>query len=310
MLVQIPLPASRSRFSCYKPVAMTYLRSGLRRSALFALVLALGGCALFNSKPKDDDFSNAAVLPPADVIYAKGLDEMQKENYDRAVTDFDSVEENYPYSSWATHAQIMAGYSQYKQQNYDDAISALNRFIALHPENQDAAYAYYLKALCYYEQIDDVQRDQTTTYEAIQTLTDVTTRFPNSAYARDARIKLRLASNRLAGHDMVIGRYYQKQHLYGAAVGRYQDVVTNFATTTYTAEALERLVECYLDLGLTGAAQRTASVLAYNYPGSPWYETAYGKLKDHGLVGNTTASENGAATAALTPPTHHWYWPF
>jgi outer membrane protein assembly factor BamD len=178
----------------------------------------------------------------------------------------------------------MHGYAQYKQQNYDEAISALNRFIALHPENQDIAYAYYLKALCYYEQIEDVQRDQTFTFEAIQTLTDVTTRFPDSVYARDARIKLRLAQDRLAGHDMTIGRYYEKQHLYAAAVGRFQDVIQNYQTTTYAPEALERLTEVYLDLGLTDAAQRTASVLAYNYPGSSWYQTAYDKLKAHGLV--------------------------
>ena len=178
----------------------------------------------------------------------------------------------------------MHGYAQYKQQNYDEAIDALNRFIALHPDNQDIAYAYYLKALCYYEQIDDVQRDQTSTYEAIQTLTDVTTRFPDSAYARDARIKLRLAQNRLAGHDMTIGRFYEKQHLYAAAVGRFQDVITSYQTTTYAPEAMERLTECYLDLGLTDAAQRTASVLAYNYPGSTWYQAAYAKLRDHNLV--------------------------
>jgi outer membrane protein assembly factor BamD len=254
-------------------------------SAALALLLACGGCSMFtDSESSTDPYANGTNLPPANVLYANGVAEMQKGDYDRSVNIFDDVEENYPYSTWATHAQLLHGYAQYKQQNYDDAIGALNRFIALHPENPDIAYAYYLKALCYYEQIDDVQRDQTATYEAIQTLTDVVNRFPDSAYARDARIKLRLAQNRLAGHDMVIGRYYEKQHLYAAAVGRFQDVISSYQTTTYTAEALERLTECYLDLGLTDAAQRTASVLAYNYPGSPWYQTAYGKLRDHGLV--------------------------
>jgi len=265
---------------------------------------------LTSSESKDGDFSNTANLPPADVMYATGVAQVQKQNYDRAVKDFDAVEEDYPYSTWATHAQLLAGYSQYKQQNYDDAISAINRFIALHPENPDVAYAYYLKALCYYEQIEDVQRDQTTTYEAIQTLTDVTVRFPDSAYARDARIKLRLANNRLAGHDMVIGRFYEKQHLYAAAVGRYQDVITSFQTTTYVAEALERLVECYLDLGLTGAAQRTASVLGYNYPGSIWYAAAYDKLKAHHLITNPGPANAGATNAAPPPPRHHWFWFF
>jgi len=263
-----------------------------------------------NSEPRDNTLASGATLPPADVLYAQGIAEVQKQNYDRAVTKFDQVEENYPYSTWATHAQLLAGYSQYKQQNYDDALSALNRFIALHPENPDVAYAYYLKALCYYEQIEDVQRDQTTTYEAIQTLTDVTTRFPDSSYARDARIKLRLAENRLAGHDMSIGRYYEKQHLYAAAIGRYQDVVTSFQTTTYTPEALERLVEVDLDLGLTGAAQRTASVLSYNYPGSTWYQTAYGKLKAHGLVENAAQADSGQTSAVPAPAKSHWFWIF
>jgi outer membrane protein assembly factor BamD len=254
--------------------------SALACSALLATALALAACSSSNEDPD----LTGATLPPAGTLYATGVAQVQKGQYDRAVKHFDAVEENYPYSTWATHAQLMHGYAQYKQQNYDDAIGALDRFIALHPENQDIAYAYYLKALCYYEQIDDVQRDQTSTYEAIQTLTDVATRFPDTAYARDARIKLRLAENRLAGHDMVIGRFYEKQHLYGAAAGRFQDVIQSYQTTTYVPEALERLTETYLDLGLTGAAQRTASVLAYNYPGSTWYASAYDKLEDHGLV--------------------------
>jgi outer membrane protein assembly factor BamD len=263
------------------------------RLVMLAALLALGGCSAFtDSDTKDDPYANGVNLPPANVLYADGISQLQKGDYDKSVQTFDDVEENYPYSTWATHAQLMHGYAQYKQQNYDEAIGALNRFIALHPENPDIAYAYYLKALCYYEQIDDVQRDQTSTYEAIQTLTDVINRFPDSAYARDARIKLRLAQNRLAGHDMEIGRFYEKQHLYAAAIGRYQDVISSYQTTTYTAEALERLTECYLDLGLTDAARRTASVLAYNYPGSPWYQSAYDKLRAHGLVVNA-GPDNG-----------------
>ncbi|WBO61173.1 outer membrane protein assembly factor BamD [Acidocella sp. MX-AZ03] len=169
-----------------------------------------------------------------------------------------------------------------------------------------------MKALCYYEQIDDVQRDQTTTYEAIQALQDVVTRFPDSAYARDARIKMRLAYNRLAGHEMVIGRFYEKQHLYAAAIGRYQTVANSYQTTTFAPEALERMVEVDLDLGLPDAAIRSASVLGYNYPGSSWYKAAYDKLKAHGLVNK--ADEASANTDAVAPtpskPRHHWYWPF
>ena len=291
---------------------MTHLRSGLVRLSLLALGLTLAACS---SPSKGDaslgDFASGTV-PPPDQAYEVAVNRMQSGDYDKAVKDFNALQETYPYSTWSTHAEILSAYSQYKQMDYDDAISTLNRFIQLHPENSEVAYAYYLKALCYYEQISDVQREQTTTYEAIQTLQEVITRFPDSAYARDARIKLRLANNRLAGHDMVIGRYYEKQHLYAAAIGRYQDVANSYQTTTYAPEALERMVEVYLDLGLTDPAIRTASVLGYNYPGSSWYEAAYGKLKSHGLA--TSADQASADSDAAAPPPaapkHHWYWPF
>ncbi len=291
---------------------MTKLSSRLTRAALLSLALALSGCSSFlNSATKEGDFPNG-IVPPPDQAYAMGIHYMDQGDYARAAKDFQAVEETYPYSTWSTHAALLAGYSQYKNLNYDDAISSLNRFIQLHPENQETAYAYYLKSLCYYEQIDDVQRDQTATYEAISALNDVATRYPDSAYARDARIKLRLANDRLAGHDMVIGRFYQKQHLYGAAVGRYQDVASNFQQTTYVPEALERLVEVYLDLGLPDEALRAASVLGYNYPGSAWYETAYNKLKDHGLLNAADESQaaGGGEAVPVPPEHHHWYWPF
>ncbi len=249
--------------------------------ALLSLAAALGGCS-GSSQPAAENY--AGPPPPADQLYAEGLQEMRAGKYDQAITKFNEIDEDYPYSTWATHAEVLAGYSQYKDQDYDDAIASLSRYIALHPTDQEAAYAYYVKALCYYEQIEDVQRDQTATFEAIQTLNDVITRYPTSAYAHDARIKLRLAYNRLAGHEMVIGRFYEKQHLYGAAIGRFQNVIQTYQTTTFTPEALERTTECYLDLGLIGAAQRTASVLAYNYPGSIWYQAAYDKLRAHDLV--------------------------
>ncbi|MBU6425508.1 MAG: outer membrane protein assembly factor BamD [Rhodospirillales bacterium] len=298
--------------SCYKPDAMTHLRTGLARLSLLALGLSLAACS---SSSKGDaslgDFSSGT-LPPPDQAYATAVARMQKGDYDIAVKDFDALQETYPYSTWSTHAELLAAYSQYKQMDYDDAISSLNRFIQLHPENNEIAYAYYLKSLCYYEQIDDVQRDQTTTYETIQALQDVTTRFPDSAYARDARIKMRLAYNRLAGHEMVIGRFYEKQHLYAAAIGRYQDVANTYQTTTFAPEALERMVEVYLDLGLTDPAIRTASVLGYNYPGSSWYEAAYGRLKANGLV--NASDESSANSDSVAPPApkpkHHWYWPF
>jgi outer membrane protein assembly factor BamD len=287
-----------------RPAASPSRARLIRLGALFLIAapLALSGCSrLLGSdvSPNVEAVADEANAPPAETLYTQGLNYLKTGDYDRAVSKFNEIDQDYPYSTWSTHAELLAGYAQYKNQEYDSALSSLSRYIALHPTDNEAAYAYYLKALCYYEQIDDVQRDQTATYEAIQTLGDVITRYPDSAYARDSRIKLRLAYNRLAGHEMVIGRYYEKQHLYAAAIGRFQDVITSYQTTTYTAEALERTTECYLDLGLTGAAQRTASVLAYNYPGSSWYQSAYSKLEANNLVAD-----------AQTPPPpkkHGWF---
>ncbi len=305
--------ASCSQISCYKPDAMTYIRSGLVRLSLLALGLTLASCSgSSKSAASLGDFASGT-MPPPDQAYAIAVRRMQNGDYGKAVSDFDALQETYPYSTWSTHAELLGAYSQYKQMDYQDAISSLNRYIQLYPENSEVAYAYYLKALCYFEQIGGVQRDQTVTYETIQALKDVITHFPDSAYAHDARIKLRLAYNRLAGHDMSIGRYYEKQHLYAAAIGRFQDVATRYQTTTYAPEALERIVEVYLDLGLTDPAIRTASVLGYNYPGSSWYQAAYDKLKDHGLVNSSdeaSANSNAAAPPQPPKPKRHWYWPF
>ncbi|HEX7389756.1 MAG TPA: outer membrane protein assembly factor BamD [Acidiphilium sp.] len=256
--------------------------------------LALGGCGLFgggghpktgaDAPPPPDSDVTAKTLPQAGTLYANGLAYLKKDENKKASEAFNEVEVNYPYSTWATHAQLLHGYAEYRRQNFVSAVGALNRFIQLHPANPEVAYAYYLRALCYYEQIEDVQRDQTFTLEAVQALQDVITRFPDSAYARDARVKLRLAENRLAGHVMVAGRFYEGQNLYAAAIIKYQQVVQSYQTTTFVPEALERLVECYLDLGLTKEAHRTAAVLGYNYPGSHWYQDAYGKLRAHGLL--------------------------
>jgi outer membrane protein assembly factor BamD len=277
-----------------RPPRRSSIRGSCRRLAPLSLVLPLllGGCSLLGSnKPRTDAAKPAEVaqtLPPAGTLYNTGVTDLQKGDNKAASTAFDQVEVNYPYSTWSTHAELLHGYAEYKRQDFTAAIGALNRFIELHPASADIAYAYYLRGLCYYEQIEGVQRDQTFTLQAIQALQDVVTRFPTSAYARDARIKLRLAQNRLAGHDMSIGRFYESQHLYAAAVGRYQSVVEDYQTTTYVPEALERLVECYLDLGLVAEARRSASVLGYNYPGSRWYKLAFDKLRDHGLTESAT----------------------
>jgi outer membrane protein assembly factor BamD len=273
-----------------------------RRFLPIALILApaLSGCGLFSSGPTPEQISaNNATLPP-EVVYNNGINSVQKQDYQAAVNDFNDIEQNTPYSPWATNAQLMHGYTEYLRSHYTDSISALNRYIDLHPADRDIAYAYYLRALCYYEQISDVQRDQQTTHDAIAALQEVVNRFPDSAYARDAQLKIDLGEDQLAGHEMVIGKFYEKQHLYAAAIGRYQAVINNYQTTNHTAEALERLVEVYLKLGLTDEARRTAAVLAYNYPGSTWYRDAYSKLASQGIIDRQTGTANTFASDADT----------
>ncbi|HEX4172334.1 MAG TPA: outer membrane protein assembly factor BamD [Acetobacteraceae bacterium] len=250
-------------------------------SLLLAVLLPLlSGCG---SSKEDDTASNKPVAPVED-LYNNGVDALNAQRYETATDQFNLVEQNYPYSSWAVNAQLMQGYTQYLRNRYTDAIGTLDRFIQLHPAHRDVAYAYYLRALCYYEQIADIQRDQRGTEQAMTALQEVVNRFPDSAYARDARLKIDLCRDHLAGKEMEIGRWYESQHLYEAAIGRFQRVVDDYQTTNHVPEALHRLTEIYLLLGLRDEAKKTASVLAYNYPGSSWYEASYSDLFDNGLV--------------------------
>jgi outer membrane protein assembly factor BamD len=177
----------------------------------------------------------------------------------------------------------MSAYSLYQASKYDEAVVDLDRFIQLHPGNRDAAYAYYLKALCYYVQITDVGRDQKTTEQALKALDEVTRRFPESKYARDARLKLDLTRDHLAGKEMEIGRYYLNRDQYLAAINRFRRVIEQYQTTTHVPEALERLTECYLALGVKDEAQAAAAVLGYNFPGSDWYQDSYALLAAQNL---------------------------
>jgi len=189
----------------------------------------------------------------------------------------------------------MQGYSEYLQNNYTAAIATLDRFIQLHPAHRDIAYIYYLRALCYYEQIGDIQRDQKGTELAMAALREVVNRFPNSSYASDARLKIDLCRDHMAGKEMEIGRYYERQHLYQAAIGRFQRVVDEYQTTAHVPEALDRIVEVYLALGLREQAKKTAAVLGYNDPGSEWYQDAYNQLAASGVVAEgLPAPSNGS----------------
>ena len=233
--------------------------------------------------------------PPVEVLYNNGLDALNSKRYSAANDQFNTLEQNYPFSSWAVNAQIMQAYSQYLQNKYSDAIGTLDRFIQLHPAHRDIAYIYYLRALCYYEQIADIERDQKGTEQAMAALQEVVTRFPNTPFANDARLKIDLCRDHLAGKEMEIGRYYEKQHLYQAAIGRFQRVVDDYQTTAHVPEALERIVEIYLTLGLREEAKKTAAVLGYNDPGSQWYQDAYNKLAAAGEVSEgLPAPSNGS----------------
>jgi outer membrane protein assembly factor BamD len=268
-----------------------YLTRGARQAVPLVcgalLLLSLGGCETLSSispwSGKEEDLVKKAdpTAQTAEQLYNAGIDALNQKRYQTAVQQFDNVEQNYPYSSWAVNAQLMHGYAEYLQNRYTEAIGALDRFIQLHPAHKDVAYAYYLRGLCYYEQIADISRDQKGTVDAMNALQEVVNHFPDSAYARDARLKIDLCRDHLAGKEMEIGRFYATNRQWIAALLRFRAVAEKYQTTSHTPEALYRMVEANLALGLPEEAARMAGVLAANYPGSKWYERSYRLVKAH-----------------------------
>ena len=248
-----------------------------RARALFvpaALSLALAACA--GSGSGDNDvIDRSYVARDVATLYTFGKDTLDKGRYTAAAAIFDEVERQHPYSIWARRAQLMSAFSYYAAGEYQEAIGAAQRFLSLHPGNKDADYAYYLIAVSYYEQIEDVERDQAITRQALAALDELIRRYPESRYAADARLKVDLARDHLAGKEMTIGRFYQERREYIAALSRFENVVDNFDTTSHAPEALHRMVESYLLLGIPEEARRTAAVLGYNYPNSEWYDRSY-----------------------------------
>ncbi|HAE01929.1 MAG TPA: outer membrane protein assembly factor BamD [Rhodospirillaceae bacterium] len=238
------------------------------------MLLALTACS---------DEEPVYVERPVEELYNEAMDMLEVQNYTGAVASFEEVDRQHPYSVWATKAQLMSAYVNYRADKYDEAIIALDRFVDLHPGNRDIGYAYYLRAISYYEQIVDVGRDQKITRLALDSLQDVVRRFPNSEYARDAQLKIDLARDHLAGKEMSVGRYYQRQGEYLAAINRFTATIRDYETTTHVPEALHRLVESYFALGIRPEAERTASVLGYNFPGSEWYSDSYALLEGKNL---------------------------
>ncbi len=220
---------------------------------------------------------------PAEVLYQQGMDLLAEEEFLDAARAFEEVERQHPFSELAVRAQVMAAYAYYEAAEYDAAIAAAERFIELHPGHPDVPYALYLIGLSYYEQIVDVGRDQGMTEKALAALEELVRRFPDSSYARDARLKIDLVYDHLAGKEMEIGRFYLRRGEYLAAINRFQRVVEQYDTTSHVAEALYRLVESYLALGLEEEARQAALVLGYNYPGDKWYARAYALINGEPL---------------------------
>ena len=253
--------------------------------ALALALLLLGGCA---------DDGDEYVERPVEEIYNTALEALAEEDFETAAAEFDEVERQHPYSIWARRGILMAAYSHYLDEEYEESILAARRYITLYPGGDDTPYAYYLVSICFYEQITDVKRDQRKTEEALAALEEVTRRYPNSEYARDAAFKIDLARDHLAGKEMEVGRYYLREQAYTAAIGRFRQVLSRYQTTTHAPEALHRLTEAYLSLGLEEEAQVAAAILGYNYPASDWYAYSYA------LVGDTSYQLPDAEDADAT----------
>ena len=260
------LPFGRIRFRSIRALAA---------GAVLVAAAGLSGCSSNDELPYEER--------PVEQIYNTAMDHMEAGRYLPATKEFDEVERQHPYSEWARRSMLMNAYANYKINKYDEAILSAQRFISLYPSNRDVPYAYYLIGLSYYEQISDVGRDQKMTENALAAFTELVRRFPQSEYSRDARLKIDLTHDHLAGKEMEIGRYYLKRHDYVAAINRFRVVVEKYQTTTHTPEALQRLTEAYLSLGVTAEAQTAAAILGYNFPGSEWYEDGYALLANQGL---------------------------
>jgi len=249
-----------------------------RLLALALLVISLGACSLFGDKDVQ------APDEPADKLYNEGVYLLnQKQEYRDAAKKFEEVERQHPYSEWARKALIMTAYARYEGREYDDAVNAARRYVTLHPGSPDAAYAQFLIGSSYFDQITDISRDQGRTERAVQALDDVVRKYPNTEYAINAKRKIEVGRDQLAGKEMQIGRYYMEKKDITGAINRFKIVVTQYQTTRHVEEALMRLTETYMALGVVPEAQTAAAVLGHNFPDSPWYASAYALVKSGGV---------------------------
>ncbi len=266
---------------------LAQMRAGNRpgRGLLVAVgLLAAGGLlTACGNKPDIDITAYAVQSDPPDVLFNQGLANMKAGRFSEASRKFEAVDKEHPYSEYSRKAILMNAWVKYRDGDYTGAVSNGKRYLNLYPTSDDAAYAQYIVGLAYYRQIPDITRDQTTSRQTIQAMTDLVDHYPKSQYVPDAEEKIRFARDQLAGKDMQVGRYYQERKEYLAAINRYRDVVENYSNTRQIEEALARLVECYYALGLTSEAQTAAAVLGHNYPQSKWYKDSYTLLESKGL---------------------------
>lgn len=254
--------------------------------SLVLLVFLVSGCAALNKESKDKE-----EVQTVEDMYNEAHEHLKKKRYKKAIEKFEEVERTYPYAKWALKSQMMAAYAHYEAEEYDDALLTLERFIKLHPGYKRIDYAYYLRALCYYEQISDIDRDQSYSSFARKALNEVIARFPNSKYSKDAALKLDLVIDHLAGKELAVGRFYLSKGRAIAAINRFKVVVEKYETTAHIEEALHRLVESYMMLGVVAEAQKYAAVLGHNYPDSKWYGYSYDLLQKGGSGGSITMKE-------------------
>ena len=280
----------------------------LKTSAIVILLasastLTLSGCA---GKPKTEHLVYEE--RPVELLYNTGMEKLDQKDWTDAVAYFEEVERQHPYSEWSRRAIVMSIYADYQAGKYAEATTASDQFIHLYPGSELTPYAYYMKSICAFEQIVDVGRDQAYTTTAQSLLRDVIQRYPSTEYAKDARVKLDMVQDQLAGKEMDIGRWYLNDNQPLAAIGRFKTVASDYQTTSHTPEALYRLVEANEMMGLHVEAKRDAAVLGYNYPGDRWYAAAYKMLTDKGNVVEIKPDPNGAKGPETVDPKQKKGW--
>jgi outer membrane protein assembly factor BamD len=280
---------TQSSNSMRQKAPLPALTMALRLAGGAALVLSASACSSIESFNPAEIFygekykTNIKEYVTADEIYNQAIARLNKKDYAGAAKKFADLDKQYPYSQWQRKGLLMTTFAQYQNGNYDDAIGSAQRYIGLYPNSQDLPYIYYLAAMSYYNQIPEISRDQDRAEKAATYFSHITEKYPNSEYAEDARYKLQVTRDQLAGKEMLVGRYYLNKHNYAAAINRFRVVLAKYQSTRHAEEALMRLTEAYLALGIPGEAQTAAAVLGHNFPDSEWYKDAHARLQSGGL---------------------------